>query len=121
MSLFTDAATVLLGDLQAVAGVAATYSRGATTLAITIVPARTRQESFDNEGTSMYKTNKDFLILKSDITSLFPPRSGDGITIAGGESYKVAPLGNGTTTYEQTNDEAGNGAILRIHVVRKTL
>jgi hypothetical protein len=121
MSLFTDAATVLVGDLQAVAGVAATYTRGATSLTLTIVPARTRQEAFDNDGASIYRTNKDFLILKSDLSTLFPPKTGDSLAIAGGETYTVAAHNTGGMPYEQSNDEAGNGAMLRVHVVRKSL
>lgn len=121
MSLFTDAAVDLLAGLQSVAGVSAVYARGGTSITLTVVPARTRREAMDNEGASVYKTNKDFLVLKSDISALFPPAPKDTLTITGGESYIVAPLSTGGTTYEQSNDEAGNGAMLRIHVVRKTL
>ena len=121
MSLFTDAAVDLLSGLQSVAGVSAVYARGNTSLTITVVPARTRREAMDNEGASVYKTNKDFLVAKSDLAGLFPPLPNDALTITGGEAYRVAPLSIGGTTYEQSNDEAGNGAMLRIHVVRKSL
>lgn len=87
MSAFADAIAAGLQTVAAVAGVSIVYSRGAGSVALVAVPARTN-EPLDESGVAI-KT-RDWIIKAAElvIETQITPRRGDLITY-GGKTYEV--------------------------------
>lgn len=75
-------------------GVAATYTRGVTALAITAVPTRTTWEQDSaTEGVVVRMDSPDFFIIAADLAALAAPADGDTITYDGSVYRVSAPSG----------------------------
>lgn len=93
MGMTIAEAVVWLAELQFEQDeVAATYTRGLTELAITVVPTRTTWEQDSaTEGAVVRMDSPEFFILASDLGALTAPADGDTITYDGSIYTIVSP------------------------------
>lgn len=95
MSAFRTAIAAARATVQAVAGVAVTYTRGASVVALTATPGRTQFELDNGDGVILNIESRDYLIDPADLViagTASAPASGDRIT-EGDRVYEVMPFG----------------------------
>jgi hypothetical protein len=83
-----SAATAQWGVIASIAGRAATYSRGATSISLTALPGSPDARGLPDEQFSVITRDRDWTIRASDISSIAPPQTGDRIT-ADGHTYEL--------------------------------
>lgn len=93
MTLMSRGQDFLNRKLKAAAGVDAVYSRGGTSLALTVTLGRTvfRQASMGQAGASIIWGDLDCLVTVADLVSLGEPQAGDRIVISQGTFEAMVP------------------------------
>lgn len=113
MTVQTDAVIAGYKAARALAGVSATYTRGANEVRIKVVQGMTQLSAEQGDGTIIITNSHDFLILASDLVingSTVLPLRGDTITVSG-TVYTVLTYGS-DPQYRWMDQER---KILRVH------
>lgn len=114
--LLEDAADFLRDTLldTTIAGEAAVYSRGATTVALYVIPGSALLNVTDTQGVSrVIHTDRDYYLDPATMGALYPPQRGDKITV-GTDVHEVLAM-PGVSVW---SDEDQFGRLIGVHTKR---
>lgn len=102
---------------QKVAGASATYTRGATSITLTLVRARQNQRIEGEMGVSTIGNRQDFLVSVADLATLSParPERGDRIVLST-DIWEVQPETGGGDSWLFSDPLQ---SVVRVHTVRR--
>lgn len=114
-----DLSQLVSGALETVAlatGIEATYSRGAETVSLTVIPARTEYRQDQRQAVAIQSDRQDFLVSAASLVldgAAIRPKRGDLLTLTrSGQSciYEILPE-NGDQPYRLDQTET----LIRLH------
>lgn len=100
------------------AGLSATYTRGAVTVPVTLVRGRQNQRVEGEMGAHVIGNRQDFFLRLAQISTLPTPRPerGDLIAVGATEKWVVQPESGGSECWVFSDPEL---AVARVHTVRR--